>query len=185
MNKVYFTSDTHFGHANIIKFCNRPYKTLDEMHESLIHNWNARVDSQDHVYHLGDFALKMGVPEVENIIRRLHGHIHLVYGNHCQKNKSVMRARGFVERVPYKEIKVDGQKIIMCHFPFLTWNGSHRGSWDLHGHSHGSLPRDPNARRIDVGVDVWNYTPVSYEDLKVEMDKVVFKPVDHHGMEDL
>lgn len=156
------------------------------MNEALISNWNSKVGHGDLVYHTGDFALKMGVPQVEQIIRRLNGQIHLIYGNHDQKNKSVMRANGFADRVPYKEIRVGEQKIVLCHYPFLTWNGSGRGSWMCHGHSHGKLKRDMTARRIDVGVDCWNYTPISFDEISVEMKKVEFKPVDHHGqMDDL
>jgi calcineurin-like phosphoesterase family protein len=155
------------------------------MHEALVVNWNARVKRGDRVYHLGDFALKMGVPEVESILRRLNGEKFLIWGNHDQKNKSVMRANGFVERVPYKEIKVGEQKIVMCHYPFVTWNGSYRGSWSLHGHCHGNLVRNMSARRLDVGVDCWNYAPLSFDEVAAEMGKVAFKAVDHHEEMDL
>ena len=192
MAELYFTSDNHFGHANIIRYCNRPFSSVEEMSETMIDRWNERVKHGDTVYHIGDFALRLGVPEVEAIIRRLNGDKHLVLGNHDLKNKSVLRAKGFVEQVYYKELKVDAQqKIILCHYPFMTWNGSHRGSWDLHGHCHGSLkPRmcpfcrksegEMTARRIDVGVDCWNFFPVSLQEVKEKMDKVKFEPVDHH-----
>lgn len=194
MADFYFTSDTHYGHANIIKYCNRPFGSLDEMHEVMIERWNARVKPGDVVYHVGDFALRMGVPEVEAIVRRLRGEIHLVLGNHDLKNKSVLRAKGFAEQAYYKELKINEQKIILCHYPFLTWNKSHYGSWDLHGHCHGSLKAptcvfckksndERTSRRLDIGVDCWNFTPVSFDEVKTEMDKVEFKPVDHHDEE--
>lgn len=180
---IWFISDTHWNHANIIKYCKRPFASIGEMNEKLIENWNARVKPGDSVYHLGDFALKVSQQEVENLVRRLNGQIHLIWGNHDQKNKSVLKATNFAEKVPYKELKIGDLKIVMCHYPFLTWNRAHHGSWDLHGHSHGNLPRDPNARRVDVGVDCWNYSPVSFDEIRVEMEKVQFKPVDHHREE--
>lgn len=183
MAELFFTSDTHYGHQNIIRFCNRPFGSLDEMNETMIERWNSRVKHGDVVYHIGDFALRLGVPEVEAIVRRLNGEVHLVLGNHDLKNKSVLRARGFAEKVDYKELKIDDLKIVMCHYPFMTWNKSHHGSWDLHGHCHGSLPRDMKARRLDVGVDCWNFAPISFEEVRSEMDKVKFEPVDRHGEE--
>lgn len=195
MADLYFTSDNHFGHQNIIRYCERPFASLEEMNETMIERWNQRVKHDDIVYHIGDFALRLGVPEVEAIVRRLNGEKHLVLGNHDLKNKSVLRARGFVEKVDYKELKVGEQKIILCHYPFLTWNKSHHGSWDLHGHCHGTLQnptcpfclkskKERTARRLDVGVDCWNYAPISFDEVKKEMEKVEFKPIDHHGSEE-
>lgn len=181
MSQILFTSDSHFGHANIIKYCSRPFAHLTEMHEALIERWNKKVQPGDVVYHIGDFALRIDVPEVEGILRRLNGEKHLILGNHDLKNKGVLRARGFVEQVSYKEIKIGDQKIVMCHYPFLTWNKSHHGSFSLHGHCHGTLPRDMSARRLDVGVDCWNYEPLSYDEIVAEMAKVTWKPIDHHG----
>jgi calcineurin-like phosphoesterase family protein len=74
-----------------------------------------------------------------------------------------------------------GQKIILCHYAMKVWNESHHGTWQLYGHSHGSLPEDPNARQTDVGVDSWNYTPVSMEQLNILMAKKKWKPIDRHG----
>lgn len=195
MGDLFFTSDTHYGHANIIRYCNRPFGSPEEMHETMIERWNSKVKPGDVVYHIGDFAMRMGVPEVETIVRRLQGEVHLVLGNHDLKNKSVLRACGFAEKVPYKELKVGEQKIVMCHYPFLTWNKSHHGSWDLHGHCHGTLkPRscpfcqkteESTARRMDVGVDCWNFYPISFEEVRQQMEKVKFSPVDHHEEKDL
>ena len=191
MANLLFTSDTHYYHKKIIEYCHRPFGSVEEMNEAMIDRWNSKVKPEDEVYHIGDFALKCSVPEVENIVRRLNGHIHLILGNHDLKNKSVMRAGGFVEKVHYKELKVGDLKIVLCHYPFLTWNKSHRGSWSLHGHCHGTLknPKCPFclksqegllARRLDVGVDCWNFEPVSFDELAVVMEKVKFEPVDHH-----
>ncbi len=178
MSDIWFTSDTHFGHANIIEYCNRPFENVEAMDEGLIQNWNARVKPGHTVYHIGDFALRSREVDVENYIRRLNGQIHLILGNHDRK--SVLKARGFADRTHYKEIRVGDQKIVLLHYAMKTWNKSHHGSWQLHGHSHGSLGRDFKMKQLDVGVDCWNYTPLSYDEVAQELEKHTFVPVDHH-----
>lgn len=178
MSSIFFTSDTHFGHANIIKYCNRPFADVTEMDEQMTARWNAKVKPGDVVYHIGDFSLAKDASLIQNYAKALNGQIHLILGNHDQKR--VQFLKGFADVKPYKEVKIGDQKIIMCHYAFKTWNGSHRGSWDLHGHSHGSLPKDMNAKQIDVGVDCWNFTPISFEEVAEEMKKHVFVPIDHH-----
>ena len=181
---VWFTSDTHFGHRNVIEYSNRPFEHVDEMNETLIRNWNERVQPGDSVYHLGDFAL---CPEKDavNILRRLSGQKFLVWGNHdkrLRKNKDFIAFWTKTDNM--MDIKVGEQRIVLCHFPMLTWNKSHHGSWNLHGHCHGSLPDDPHSLRIDVGVDPWQMHPVSYEELAERMALKRFVPVDHHGARD-
>lgn len=73
------------------------------------------------------------------------------------------------------------QLIILCHYPFLTWNKSHYGSWNLHGHCHGTLPDDPSSLRLDVGVDVHAFSPISFDEVSTIMSTKNFKPIDHHG----
>lgn len=181
---VFFTSDTHYGHTNILKYSKRPFDDIEEMREAFIENWNSVVRPGDLVYHLGDFAFTTP-EEAANIARRLNGQKYLVFGNH---DKRLRREVGFLNQwiwfKDFAEIKVSDQKIVLCHYPMLTWNQSHRGSWNLHGHCHGSLPPDNHARRVDVGVDCWNYYPVSFEALKPVMDAKDFKPLDHHGRRD-
>lgn len=172
---VWFTSDTHFGHRNIIGYTNRPFFSVDQMDEALIRNWNEVVRSTDTVYHLGDFAFTKP-REASNIARRLLGHKHLIFGNHDKAlREDVDFLSHFESARDYGELSVDGQKIVLCHTAFLVWNGSHRGSWNLHGHSHGSLPVSlpyhpaAVARRLDVGVDVWNFYPVEFEWIRNEV----------------
>ena len=186
MSDIWFTSDNHWGHVNVIRYCKRPFTNVEEMNEAMIEKWNARVKPGDSVYHLGDFALVRTPQQVLGIVRRLNGQIHLIHGNHDRFIKQKREDNyGFAQIVPYKELKVGGQLIVMCHYAFMTWRSSHRGSWDLHGHSHGSLKRDPTARRLDVGVDCWNYAPISLDEVRVEMEKVKFSPVDHHEERDM
>lgn len=183
MTNVWFTSDTHLGHANIIKYCKRPFANVAEMNEAIISRWNERVKKGDLVYHLGDFAFCREVTDLITFSKRLNGQKHLVAGNH---DRFVKQKRddnyGFVTIQPYKKVSVGDQKIVLCHYPFKTWDGSHRGSWNLHGHSHGTMPRDFTAKQIDVGVDVWGFAPISFEEVSHEMERSVFKAVDHHDL---
>lgn len=181
MNR-FFTSDHHFGHANIIKLCNRPFKTLHEMNEEMIARWNSEVGVNDEVYHVGDISL-CNSKLTNEILYALHGKIYLINGNHDKtaRDNKVKGRFGWIK--DYHELTIDGVKIILCHYAFRVWNKSHHGSWHLYGHSHGTLPDDPCARSMDVGVDPNNFTPLSYDDIKVKMMAKKFIPVDHHNGE--
>lgn len=178
MNNLWFVSDTHWGHKNIIKYSNRPFESVEEMDEALIKNWNSKVKPNDEVWHLGDFSFhKEGM--TEGIIKRLNGRINFVRGNHDEIMPNLYKYFKSVQ--DYKEIRVDGQKIVLCHFPMLTWNKAHRGAWMLHGHSHGSVNYlNVGTTRLDVGVDNFKYTPVSYEEVRDLLKDIEYTPVDHH-----
>lgn len=163
-----FTSDTHFGHANIIKYCNRPFKSFAEMDNEMVHRWNTVVQPSDAVYHLGDFAFGRDATDeyIANIAHRLNGNVHFILGNH---DKNIQRLDWFFESIkPYDEIEVEGQRIVLFHYGLRTWHHDLRGVWQLYGHSHGGLP--PFGKSLDIGVDSWAYTPVSFEELKKIMD---------------
>jgi len=158
---TWFTADTHFGHKNIIKYTDRPYASTLEMDEALIANWNARVRPEDHVYHLGDFALN-SPEECRGILERLNGNIHLIRGNH-EKTADAC-ADAFVWSKNYYELLIDDpdayqgkQAIMLFHYAMRVWNGSHHGTWKM--------------RAIDVGVDVHGLAPVSYAEVKAIMAK--------------
>lgn len=183
---IYFTSDTHFNHSNLIEKQPRPFGDGAEMTETLIANWNDRVRPQDSVYHLGDFALSWGSKHkqcIEDIYTRLNGQKFLIKGNHDRKEVIDLPWQ-FVR--DYYEIKVDlggvhKQRIVLSHYAFKVWNQSHRGAWMLHGHSHGNLEHGPYGKIADVGVDCWDYAPVSLEEVSAYMQsRDKFPPVDHH-----
>lgn len=178
---VWFTSDTHYGHDNIIAYSKRPFDDARDMRESMINNWNAIVQPGDLVYHLGDFAL-CEAEEAIKVAKRLVGQKYLIFGNH---DKALRKNNDFLSQWIWArdmtDITVENQKIILCHYAFRVWNQSHRGSWNLHGHSHGSLPDDPNRLQLDVGVDCWDYYPVSFEEIAKRMAKKNNVPVDQHG----
>jgi calcineurin-like phosphoesterase family protein len=175
---IYFVSDTHFGHMKILEYCSRPFQDVAEMDASMIERWNSKVKPGDTVYHLGDFALVKDLDLIPKYARALNGQIHLIMGNHDQKREKGLK--GFAEVKHYKEITIGEQKIVLLHYAMKVWNKSHFGSWQLHGHSHGSLPRDYTMKQLDVGVDCWNYAPISFEEVEAEMKKHTFVPVDHH-----
>ena len=182
----FFTSDTHYYHNNIIRYCKRPYKNVGQMNEDLIDRWNRRVKPEDEIYHLGDVAMGSNADLVNNILSRLNGTKYLIRGNHDRKLVDRI-SKSFEWVKDYYELKVQDddmdlkQFIVLFHYPMETWNHSHHGSWHLHGHCHGTLPSGDHQARLDVGVDVHDMAPISYEEVKTIMTRKVFKPVDHHG----
>lgn len=178
MGDIYFTSDTHFGHYNIIKHCNRPW-SKEEHDEKLIETWNSVVGKRDTVYHLGDFAMFKAVSgkgDRMKAYRRtrmaLNGKIHLVLGNHDKMSQDTYSC--FSDVYPgLKEIRVNKQKITLCHYPMRSWNCSVHGAWHLFGHVHGRMENTNTGLSLDVGVDVpdWEYKPVSFEQIQEKMKK--------------
>lgn len=167
---TWFTSDQHFGHANIIKFCNRPYDSVEEMDEDLIARHNAVVKPSDTVWYLGDFSYHKPAQYLQ-ILRRLHGIKGYIWGNHdshSMRNNPEVLGQFALGCHDYKEISVEGQHICMMHFPILEWNKGHRGSWMLHGHSHGNATYGHLASNkiYDVGVDPNELNPVSFQMLQ-------------------
>lgn len=175
---TFFTSDTHFGHANIIRFCNRPFQNVEEMNEVLIENWNKVVSKDDTVFHLGDFAFG-GSSVWNSIIPRLNGHINLIIGNHDRKNLRQGYMSYFDMVVPQLQIEIEDNSIYLNHYPFLCYGGSYRGVWQLFGHVHsgpGADGLDISRLRVllptqyDVGVDNNNFTPISYREVKNKIE---------------
>jgi calcineurin-like phosphoesterase family protein len=168
---IFSTADTHFGHENVIRFCNRPFASAAEMDEQLIENWNQAIGPDDIIYHLGDFTL-MGKEPASRYFKHLNGNIHVIPGGHDHRwlRKSTYRSgSGHPVSIlpPLHTIKVplpnndQHQLIVLCHYSLRVWDRSHYGSWHLYGHSHGNLP--PLENSLDVGVDCWNYRPVSLD----------------------
>lgn len=171
---IYYTSDNHFFHANVIKYSKRPFKDVEEMNYQMIKRWNETVKPQDTIYHLGDFGFSK--PEQNNrIAAQLNGQKFMILGNH-DKSAPI----GFTRLGQCHEIYDGNHKVILCHYALRVWNKSHHGSLHLYGHSHGSLPGD--SQSLDVGVDCWDYYPTNIEQIIRRMKTL--KPrtaVDHHG----
>ncbi|MFT8242418.1 metallophosphoesterase family protein [Roseomonas sp. BN140053] len=161
MSKAWFTADTHFGHEAIIRHCSRPFAGAAEMDEALIVNWNAVVRPADDVWHLGDFGPR-GRTAVEALLACLHGRKHLIHGNH--DSAQARAASGWASSQPFAEVTVEGERIVLLHYAMRVWPRSHHGSLHLYGHSHGQLPGDRQS--CDVGVDPWDYRPVSMAEIR-------------------
>ena len=173
----------HFGHYNIIRHCDRPW-TAEEHDDALVEKWNSVVSKKDTVYHLGDFAMFKSIPGKDRmkayrkLRMRLNGKIHLVLGNHDNMSQELYSTFTKVYE-GLKEVKVDGEKITLCHFPMRSWNRSFHGSFHLFGHVHGRLENVDTGASCDVGIDVpeFDYKPVEWEILKPKLMKkrIAFK----------
>jgi len=191
LSNIWFTADPHFNHANIIKYCNRPFKDELHMNSILISNWNSVVKPSDYIFILGDFC-KGGNYTWNYFLNMLNGNKILIVGNH-DKDGAISTSlftgvyEGFLNiLVEDPEIK-DGQRITLCHYPMLSWYQSHRGAWQLFGHWHSrkiktviSSGSEQEAiifeenkqesklspRQYDVGVDGNDFTPISYYQVK-------------------
>ena len=128
---LWFTSDNHFGHANINEFCRRPSRDCNEMDEMMIERWNATVCPQDEVWHLGDFAHRCGPNQLSTIFRSLNGRaIHLVRGSHDRRSTLSLPLTSIQH---YAEIYVEGRMLVLFHYPIREWNRCRFGSVSLHG----------------------------------------------------
>jgi calcineurin-like phosphoesterase family protein len=159
---VYFTSDTHFGDPRVLRIDRRPFANVADHDASLVRNWNEVVGPQDEVWHLGDFALHVTARRVDELLAALNGRKHLVVGNN--DGPDTVRAAGWASVQAYAELVIEGTALVLCHYAFRTWKNMSRGWIDLHGHSHGRLK--PQTRQYDVGVDLWDYRPVSLETIR-------------------
>ena len=155
---VFFTSDTHFGDHRVLNLYPRPFTSVVEMDAALVERWNAVVGPDDEVWHLGDFARTAKLAAA--LLPRLNGRKHLIVGNN-DPHPDV--AHGWASVAPYAEVRVDERDLVLCHYPFRSWNRMHKGALNLHGHSHGRLK--PLPRQFDVGVDVRGYRPMTLAEL--------------------
>lgn len=182
MPNTFFTSDLHFGHQNIIEYCNRPWATADEMNRGLVRLWNDMVSPDDIVWFLGDAAMRVVPDDTLRFIAMLNGTIHLVAGNHdkCwEGHKKVgdwpqrYLDAGFASIQTEASIEIAGQHVQMCHFPYqgdshdedryVDHRPEDRGAWLLHGHVHDEW--DVNGRQINVGCDVRDYRPMHIDEI--------------------
>lgn len=166
---IFFTADTHFGHANVITYCSRPFSSCEEMNETLMEAWAKSLRPEDTIYHLGDvvFGSKEKGRTLLEQVKKLPGKKILIPGNHDARHLDALR-HVFTLAPPLHTIHVpDGKKsrvtCILCHYPLLTWEGVFHGSIQLHGHVHGIFP--PTKQQADTGVDAWGFAPVRLETL--------------------
>jgi calcineurin-like phosphoesterase family protein len=180
---IYFTADLHLGHEKIIEYCNRPFKSLQEMDETIIHNWNSVIKNDDLVYFLGDFHWG-NTSGFRKYADRLNGSIYFIPGSHDNyPTRNAMISRGgsyfsFNEPIMeiYPKLKDEYGKdrlIVLCHYSMRSWNKSHYASYHLFGHHHGRL--EPYGLSFDIGVDTNNFFPYSLDDIEKKMKTL--KPI--------
>ena len=156
MPDTFFTSDTHFGHGNILKFCSRPFVSAAEMDEVLIQNWNSLVKKDDVVYLLGDFSFG----DIKKYTDRLNGNINLILGNHDKKSQCV---GNFCSVHDTLRAKIAGKYLWLSHYAHMTWPSSCYNSEHVFGHSHGRLVGV--GKSFDVGTDTHGYKPYHYDEV--------------------
>ena len=171
--KIFYIADTHFGHGNIIRLCNRPFLTVNEMNETLIHNWNSRVGKDDIVYIVGDFAFKSAEHPV-GILSQLNGRKVLIKGNHDGRNlKDPVFRRHFEEICERKTINDNNRMVVIDHFPLIEWDGFFRGSYLVYGHIHNNVSNYAYKAlycldtALNAGVDINQFMPVTLDELIV------------------
>lgn len=171
--RIWFTADPHYGHANIIKYCRRPFDNVVVMDETLIDNHNAVVATNDIVYIIGDFAMS----DHDTYLQHLNGVKHLIFGNH-DRRRYTERAKGWASIGHYAEVQLPGieLRVVLFHYALRVWNRSHHGAMHLYGHSHGLLPGDNLS--CDVGVDCWGYKPTDIEQAKRRMKTQTMRTFD-------
>ncbi len=192
MSQVWFTADTHFGHANIVKYCGRPFLNADEQShaaEDPRGGWRVRVSAatverhdtallqainesvmpNDTLWILGDFCLGKHEAAARYRNRIVCRNVNLVWGNHDDR----FVGSCFSKTIEQGMIRVQGQKIWLNHYPMRSWDGRFRGSWHLYGHVHGRFGaldwEDQTLLTRDVGVDACDYRPISFNELRAYM----------------
>ncbi len=169
---IYYTADLHLGHAKVVSFDKRPFKSIEEMDRTLIANWNSRVTDEDQVYIAGDLIYKSKKPP-EWYLKQLRGIKYLVIGNHEKTILESEKACGCFAAIDKMMHISDGQKqICMCHFPIVEWNGYFRRHYHIFGHIHNARNRayevmKEEPRALNAGCMLNRYMPVTFEELVV------------------
>lgn len=171
---IYFTSDNHFGHENIIHFTSRPFENVQAMDEALINRWNSAVQPKDTVYHLGDFTLGT---DAQQYFKQLNGTIKILANRDHHDKRWLARHVALLSK---QGIRVEllpplvtlepcpHITIVLCHYEMAAWNKGHRGAWHLFGHDHRLFNIDQEFK-LNVGVDAWDFRPVSLNTIEKRM----------------
>jgi len=160
--KIFFTSDNHFGHRNIISYCNRPFKTVGEMNKTMVENWNMKVSKSDTIYVLGDLIWDKSY---KDILWELNGEIIYVASlDYSHERIAFANKKRFKKIVHILALELKNISITLCHYCLRNWPKSHFNSWHLFGHTHGRL--EPIGKSWDVGVDNNSFFPLSLEEIE-------------------
>lgn len=169
----WYTADTHFGHENVMKFCDRPFASVEEMDATLLTNLTDRVGQEDDLWIIGDFAYG---PKSEDagyllsIFEQLPGaRKHLIVGNHDREPTLKLPWDTIAPLVELRDGPLK-QANTLCHYPMITWNHARRSALQLFGHVHNNWLGSRNS--INLGVDVWDFAPVQYSDVAARASKL-------------
>lgn len=190
----YYTADPHYGHNNIIRLCDRPFGSGDVMNNEMILRLNKRVTEEDEVFIIGDITLG-NYEMAHKYLSRLKGKIFIVPSighdkrwvhQFRRREKQGHQKTKFTILENIHRVKDNGYTLVLCHYPLLTWENSFHGSIHLHGHEHGRqgimgwssdyAEADQAGFRVDVGVDLWDFRPVTLEEIMQKARRMGFAP---------
>lgn len=162
-DNIWFTSDTHFFHDNILEYCKRPFKSTEHMNREMVRRWNSVVEEGEIVFHLGDFGywIMKDFTPIYNIMKQLNGHIILISGNHDR------RSDGIKSPLVNVDISLNGWLIHMSHEP----NPIYKMNFSGHVHEKYDIITVGNQTIVNVGVDVWNFYPTNLEKINIRLDE--------------
>lgn len=168
---IWLISDTHFGHDNIIRYCNRPFENSYYMNQCIRDNWNQTIKPQDIVYHLGDVYMGKnwtGGETIEQFLKSLHGHKRLLLGNHDDgKDQTLQKV---FEKINIWRMFPEF-KLMLTHVPIHAGSFRHKCELNIHGHTHDNdvllENMHPDKRYVNICVEKTNYFPISIDSLKV------------------
>lgn len=158
MANIWLTSDTHFGHNNIIKYCNRPFSSTDEMDWHIVEKWNETIKPQDHVYHLGDVYMGQTRGYMDNLLSKLNGKKRLILGNH-DNGKDQLLLKHFEKVMLWRNF----EKVILTHVPLREDSIPGGNRINVHGHIHDK--KSPGGPYKCVCVEQTDYTPINLEEI--------------------
>lgn len=175
---IYYISDLHIGYKNAIRFDERPFADIDEMEREIVRRWNEKVGADDDVYILGDVFYRYKGSRAD-FLKRLGGRLHLIVGNHdfeILKNEAALGCFESVDKL--RQIVDDGRRVVMCHYPIISWNMKHFGAYHVYGHVHanineGTIFMMKQERAFNAGCMINNYEPCTL--LELEENNRFFK----------
>ena len=183
--KNYFSTDWHLAHKNILRFDNRPFRSIEEHDEKIIKNTMKLLKPGDNFYYLGDFVFK-NKRYTESILQTLvssGANLYFIKGNHDKDDTVALYIKYGIYLGEQKKIRVGEQEIILNHFKMLIWDKSHHGSWHLYGHSHGDAEHYVVGKSMDVAINIHNYHPIEFVEIKKILDARILHTIDHHNLE--
>ena len=169
----------HLGHKNIIKYCNRPFGTVEQMDSMLIEAINKFVKEKDTLYILGDFCMYGSYNKRNNYRKQINcKDVHLIIGNHDTRLLAKGKQSPFQSEQDYKELKYNKTLFCLSHYPFSSWHNIDRGAIMLHGHIHSEkyynrMNKTIGMKKYDVGVDANGYSPVSIDEIMKSFEDII------------